>query len=54
MSLLAVGEDLDALDKAGGVGRGWGQQVGAVRVPDAEGNLDGLGVAAQGLAGAAV
>ena len=27
------GEDLDALDKAGGVGRGWGQRVGAVRVP---------------------
>ena len=41
---LAVGEDLDVLDKAGGVGRGWGQRVGAVRVPDAEGDLDGLGV----------
>ena len=26
------------------VGRGWGQRVGAVRVPDAEGDLDGLGV----------
>ena len=31
------GEDLDALDEAGGVGRGRGQRVGAVRVPDAEG-----------------
>ena len=41
---LAVGEDLDALDEAGGVGRGRGQRVGAVRVPDAEGDLDGLGV----------
>ena len=30
---LAVGEDLDALDEAGGVGRGRGQRVGAVRVP---------------------
>ena len=40
----AVGEDLDALDEAGGVGRGRGQRVGAVRVPDAEGDLDGLGV----------
>ena len=39
---LAVGEDLDALDEAGGRGRG--QRVGAVRVPDAEGDLDGLGV----------
>ena len=38
--VLAVGKDLDALDKAGGVGRGWGP----VRVPDAEGDLDGLGV----------
>ena len=27
-----------------GVGRGWGQRVGVVRVPDAEGDLDGLGV----------
>ena len=44
VAALAVGEDLDALDKAGGVGRGWGQRVGAVRVPDAEGDLDGLGV----------
>ena len=35
---------LDALDEAGGVGRGRGQRVGAVRVPDAEGDLDGLGV----------
>ena len=43
VAALAVGEDLDALDEAGGVGRGWGQRVGAVRVPDAEGNLDGLG-----------
>ena len=32
VAALAVGEDLD--------GRGW---VGAVRVPDAEGDLDGLG-----------
>ena len=32
------------LDEAGGVGRGRGQRVGAVRVPDAEGDLDGLGV----------
>ena len=44
VAALAVGEDLDALDKAGGVGRGRGQRVGAVRVPDAEGDLDGLGV----------
>ena len=41
---LAVGKDLDVLDEAGGVGRGRGQRVGAVRVPDAEGDLDGLGV----------
>ena len=34
----------DALDKAGGVGRGRGQRVGAVRGPDAEGDFDGLGV----------
>ena len=26
------------------MGRGWGQWVGAVRVSDAEGDLDGLGV----------
>ena len=39
VAALAVGEDLDALDEAGGVGRGWGQRVGAVRVPDAEGDL---------------
>ena len=38
VATLAVGEDL------GGVGRGRGQQLGAVRVPDAEGDLDGLGV----------
>ena len=44
VAALAVGEDLDALDEAGGVGRGWGQRVGAVRVPDAEGDLAGLGV----------
>ena len=44
VAALAVGKDLDALDEAGGVGRGWGQRVGAVRVPDAEGDLDGLGV----------
>ena len=44
VTALAVGEDLDALDEAGGVGRGRGQRVGAVRVPDAEGDLDGLGV----------
>ena len=44
MSSQRVGEDLDALDEAGGVGRGRGQRVGAVRVPDAEGDLDGLGV----------
>ena len=44
VAALAVGEDLDALDEAGGVGRGRGQRVGAVRVPDAEGDLDGLGV----------
>ena len=44
VAALAVGEDLDALDEAGGVGCGWGQRVGAVRVPDAEGDLDGLGV----------
>ena len=43
VAALAVGEDLDALDEAGGVGRGRGQRVGAVRVPDAEGDLDGLG-----------
>ena len=36
VAALAVGEDLDALDR--------GQRVGAVRVPDAEGDLDGLGV----------
>ena len=36
VAALAVGEDLDALDEAGGVGRGRGQRVGAVRVPDAE------------------
>ena len=30
--------------KQAGFGRGWGQRVGAVRVPDAEGDLDGLGV----------
>ena len=42
VAALAVGEDLDALDKAGRVGRGRGQRVGAVRVPDAEGDLDGL------------
>ena len=41
VAALAV---LDALDEAGGVGRGRGQRVGAVRVPDAEGDLDGLGV----------
>ena len=41
VAALAVGKDLDALDEAGGVGRGWGQRVGAVRVPDAEGDLDG-------------
>ena len=40
VAALAVGEDLDALDEAGGVGRGRGQRVGAVRVPDAEGDLD--------------
>ena len=34
VAALAVGKDLDALDEAGGVGRGWGQRVGAVRVPD--------------------
>ena len=44
VAALAVGEDLDALGEAGGVGRGRGQRVGAVRVPDAEGDLDGLGV----------
>ena len=44
VAALAVGEDLDALDEAGGVGRGRGQRVGAARVPDAEGDLDGLGV----------
>ena len=44
VAALTVGEDLDALDEAGGVGRGRGQRVGAVRVPDAEGDLDGLGV----------
>ena len=43
VAALAVGEDLDALDEAGGVGRGRDQRVGAVRVPDAEGALDGLG-----------
>ena len=32
VAALAVGEDLDALDEAGGVGRGRGQRVGAVRV----------------------
>ena len=37
VAALAVGEDLDALDEAGGVGRGRGQRV-------AEGDLDGLGV----------
>ena len=40
VAALAIGKDLDALDEAGGVGRGWGQRVGAVRVPDAEGDLD--------------
>ena len=35
VAALAVGEDLDALNEAGGVGRGRGQRVGAVRVPDA-------------------
>ena len=44
VAALAVGEDLGALDEAGGVGRGRGQRVGAVRVPDAEGDLDRLGV----------
>ena len=34
VAALAVGKDLDALDEAGGVGRGRGQRVGAVRVPD--------------------
>ena len=29
VAALAVGEDLDALDEAGGVGRGWGKRVGA-------------------------
>ena len=43
VAALAVGEDLEVLDEAGGVGCGWGQRVGAVRVPDAEGDLDGLG-----------
>ena len=33
--------DLDALGEAGGVGRGRGQRVGAVRVPDAEGDHSG-------------
>ena len=42
VAALAVGEDLDALDEAGGVGRGRGQRV-AVRVPDAEGDLDRRG-----------
>ena len=42
--VVDVVEGLDALDEAGGVGRGWGQRVGAVRVPDAEGDLDQLGV----------
>ena len=41
VAALVVGKDLD---EAGGVGRGRGQRVGAVRVPDAEGDLDGLGV----------
>ena len=36
VAALAVGKDLD-------VGRGRGQRLGAVRVPDAE-DLDGLGV----------
>ena len=40
VAALAVGEDLDALDKAGGVGPR--PAVGAVRVSNAEGNLDGL------------
>ena len=39
-----AGEDLDALDETGGVGRGRRQRVGAVRVPDVEGDLDRLGV----------
>ena len=36
VAALAVGEDLDALDEAGGVGRG---RVGAVRVPVAQHNV---------------
>ena len=44
VAALAVGEDLGALDEAGGIGRGRSQRVGAVRVPDAEGDLDGIGV----------
>ena len=41
VAALAVGEDLG---RAGRSRRGWGQRVGAVRVPDAEGDLDRLGV----------
>ena len=39
VAALAVGKDLDALDEAGGVGRGRGQRVGAVRVPGASGSM---------------
>ena len=44
VAALAVGEDLDPLDETGGVRSGRRQRVGGVRVSDAEGDLDGLGV----------
>ena len=43
VAALAVGEPGRAGRSRRGW-RGWGQRVGAVRVPDAEGDLDGLGV----------
>ena len=40
VAALAVGEDLDPLDKTGGVRSGRRQRVGGVRVSDSEGDLD--------------
>ena len=42
VAALTVGEDLDALDEAGGVRSGRRQRVGGVSVSDSEGDFDRL------------
>ena len=51
VAALAVGEDLDRLDKTGGVRSGRRQRVGGVRVSDSKGDLDRLGVDKRGASG---